>query len=180
MSQSTDTATGIATSRRDPFGPAWGPRNASRGERALDWFETLVWHDHQTCSECFARLKESATDVRDDWGNEGTLSWRTDSAELAEDHIEPPASIASVQPLPKQRTTCLECGSVRGLAQSDALSTQQAVDRVPALVERLQEAGYVVDVDRVYATVRDLKGNPEHTDDDKRIFATAAALGVQL
>jgi len=179
MSQSTDTATGTATgSRWDPFGSHWGPRNAADGERVLDWFESLVWHDHQVCSECFARLKQSAVDERDDWGNEGTLSWRTESSGLGEAHIEPPDTIASVQPLPKQRTTCLDCGSVKGLAQSDALSTQEAVDRVPALTERLQEAGYRVDVDRVYGVVRRLKSDPERTDNDKRIFATAAALGV--
>lgn len=178
MSQSTDTATGTP-SPWDPFGSRWGDSDASRGERALDWFETLIWHDAQVCSECFARLKQSATDVRDDWGNEGTLSWRTESAELGEDLVEPPESVASVQPLPRQRTTCLECGSVRGLAQSDALTTQQAVDRVPALVERLQEAGYRVGVGVVYESVEHLKSDSERTDDDKRIFATAAAMGVQ-
>ena len=177
MSQSTDTATG--TPQWGPFAPRWGDRDASRGERALDWFETLVWHDHQVCSECFSRLKRSATDVRDDWGNEETLSWRTDQACMGEDLVEPPDSIASVQPMPKQRTTCLDCGSVGGLAQSDALATDAAIERVPALIERLREAGYRVVADTVYDTVRHLKGNPDHTDNDKRIFAAAAAQGVQ-
>lgn len=156
------------------------PRHpAASGERAERWFEILLWYDHAVCSECFARLKHSDVAERDAWGNLDNMSWRTDSAILGEELIEPPASVASCYPKPESRTTCAECGSVRGLSQSDALSKQQAVDRVPALIDRLREAGYAVHEDAVYRAVRHLKGLQRHTDNDKRIFAMAAALGVK-
>jgi len=156
------------------------PRNPTRsGQHALRWFETMVWHDHAVCSECFARLKRSDTAERDDWGREDTMSWRTDAAVLGEALVDPPASVANCAPMPEAKTTCVECGSVRGLSQSETLSTDEAIDRVPALAARLQEAGYHVQTDVVYHVVEHLKGKAEHTADDKRIFATAAALGVR-
>jgi len=171
MSQSTDTETATAA----PL-----PRNPTRsGAHALRWFETMIWHDHAVCSECFARLKRSDIAERDHWGNEDAMSWRTGSAVLGEDLIEPPASVANCAPMPESKTTCAECGSVRGLSQSETLSISQAIDRVPALAARLQEAGYHVDTRRIYAAVEHLKSLDEHTADDKRIFAVAAALGVQ-
>ncbi|WP_135302654.1 hypothetical protein [Haloarcula amylovorans] len=169
MSQATDTP------RASPL-----PRNPARsGEVALEWFETLVWHDHEVCSECFSRLRRSDTVERDDWGREDTASWRTPSAVQGEELIDSPATIANAAPKAVPRTTCGECGSVRGLSQSDTLSKRDALDRVPALVERLQEAGYFVDVQRVYDVVAHLKSHPDHEADDKRIFAVAAAKGVQ-
>jgi len=138
----------------------------------------MVWHDHAVCSECFARLKRSDVAERDDWGREGTMSWRTESAVLAEDLVEPPASVANVAPKPEAKTACVECGSVRGLSQSETLSTSEAINRVPALVARLQEAGYEVKTSVVYHIVEHLKSREEYTTDDKRIFAAAAALGV--
>ncbi len=171
MSQSIDTATATAA----PL-----PRNPARsGAHALRWFETMIWHDHAVCSECFARLKRSDIAERDHWGNEDAMSWRTESAVLGEDLIEPPASVANCALMPESKTTCAECGSVRGLSQSETLSTSEAIDRVPALAARLQEAGYHVDTRRIYAAVEHLKGLDDYTADDKQIFATAAALGVQ-
>ena len=169
MSQTADTA---------PAAPL--PRDPARsGEHAVRWFETMIWHDHAICSECFARLKRSDTAERDDWGREDTMSWRTDSACLGEELIEPPATVANCAPKPEAKTTCAECGSVGGLSQSDTLSTSEAIDRVPALAARLQEAGYHVKTDVIYRAVDHLKGLDRHTADDKRIFAVAAALGVQ-
>jgi len=172
MSQSIDTATATAA----PL-----PRNPARsGAHALRWFETMIWHDHAVCSECFARLKRSDIAERDHWGNEDTMSWRTESAVLGEDHIEPPASVANCAPMPESKTTCAECGSVRGLRQSDTLSKDAAINRVPALAARLQEAGYHVQTDHIYRAVAHLKSQRgQYAENDKRIFATAAALGVQ-
>jgi hypothetical protein len=169
MSQATDTAT-AAPLPRDP---------ARSGKQALRWFETMIWHDHEVCSECFSRLKRSDIAERDGWGHEDEMSWRTDTACLGEDLVEPPATVANCAPKPEAKTTCLECGSVRGLSQNETLSSSEAIDRVPALAARLQEAGYHVRTDVVYHVVEHLKGQEAHTADDKRIFAVAAALGVQ-
>lgn len=168
MSQSADKARATSVAR-GPFHPGWGPRNSSRDERALAWFDELVWHDHQVCSNCFSRMKVSRTFARDDWGNKGSDSWRTEEATLEHGH----------DPLPDPpKTTCNVCGSMGGLKQFDTLSAGDAVDRVPDLIDRLQEAGHLVDVGTVYGIVRKLKGSEDHTSDDKEIFAVAAALGV--
>ncbi|MDS0258583.1 hypothetical protein NDI56_04050 [Haloarcula sp. S1CR25-12] len=140
----------------------------------MRWFEILIWHDHRVCSECFARLTRP-----DPEPGESAMEPRTETATLGVDLIEPPASIANVAPMPEARTTCNECGSVRGLSQSETLSTSEATDRVPALAARLQEAGYHVKTDVIYRVVDHLKGLDRHTADDKRIFAIAAAKGVQ-
>lgn len=139
----------------------------------------MIWHEHSVCSECFTLLKRSDIAERDDWGNKETYSWRTDEASLGEALVQPPPTVANCAPKAEQRTTCNECGSVRGLSQSDTLSTSAAIDRVPALVSRLREAGYAVEKSRVYDSVRHLKSLERHEADDKRIFAVAAALGVR-
>lgn len=164
MSQTADTATATA--------PTLDP--ARSGETALEWFERLVWHDHHVCSECFAPLK-----LGDPEPGESALEPRTGRACLGEDLIEPPASVVNCAPKAQVRTTCLECGSVRGLSQGETLSTSEAIDRVPALVARLQEAGYVVDSDRVYDVVRHLKES-DYSSRDRHIFAAAAAMGVSV
>lgn len=164
MSQTADTAPATSLPR-DP---------ARSGEHAVRWFETMVWHDHHICSECFARLK-----LGDPEPGESAMTPRTEQATLGEDLVEPPASVANVAPKPEAKTTCNECGSVRGLSQSETLSRSEAIDRVPALAARLQEAGYHVQTDVIYRTVDHLKSLDRHTADDKRIFAVAAALGVQ-
>jgi len=167
MSQTADTAT-ATLGPKGPFASKWGVE-ATRAERALAWFDARVWHEHEVCSNCFVRLKHSQTVERDAWGNEDTDSWRSNSATLEHGH----------DPLPDPpKTTCNECGSMRGLKQFDTLSVDDAVDRVPDLVDRIQEAGHQVNVGTVYGIVREYKGSEEHTSDDKEIFALAAALGV--
>lgn len=163
MSQTADTVITTGTS------PARNSQGDLDSDSAREFFEEVVWHDHQICSNCFSRLKVSRTFARDDWGNQDSDSWRTDVATLEHGH----------DPLPDPpQTTCNHCGSMRGLKQFDTLSVGEAVDRVPALVDRLHEAGHLVDVGTVYGIVRRFKANEEHTSDDKEVFATAAALGV--
>lgn len=152
------------------------PNPARTGVHARAWFDAAIWTNPEICSECFARLKASSLDGNG--GRERHTTWRTPSATLGVAHEEPPDSVPSANPKARVRTTCGECGSVRGLHQSDTLSKSGALDRVKPLVARLQELEYDVDEDVVYDVVRRLKGDPERTADDKHVFATAAAFGV--
>jgi hypothetical protein len=168
MSQTADTAT-ATLGPKGPFASKWGVE-ATRAERALAWFDARVWHEHEVCSNCFARLKHSQTVERDAWGNEDTDSWRSNSATLEHGH----------DPLPDPpKTTCNACGSMGGLAAFDTLSLQGKVDRVPELVTRVEEVGHDVDEDMVYGVVRTLGTDEDYEANDKEIFAIAAALGVE-
>ncbi|WP_135363459.1 hypothetical protein [Halosimplex halophilum] len=169
------------------------------GDRALAFFERRIWHDGHICSGCFARLRRSTTDEHGDWGETTEQTWRTDDAVDGHDVLAKgtvgvettrhPADGKVTGTAPKReststyhvvpRTTCGECGSVGGRAGSETLSTGEAIDRVPRLVERLREQGFAVDADRVFDVVRHLKTTPDRASDDKRIFATAAAMGVE-
>jgi hypothetical protein len=153
------------------------------GDRAEDWFDDEIWHDYQICSNCFCRLKRGV-DATVEQGTDGKMmdiseSWRTGDAVLGEDLIDAPASAINASPKAEPRTTCMDCGSVRGLASSDAFTLGEALDRVPAIAARLRECGHLVDEDVMFDTVRYLKTDEDWTDNDKCIFATAAALGVK-
>jgi len=164
MSQAVNTSSGSDAS------PARQGDGSLSLKAALEWFEEHVWHTHQICSNCFARLKHSQEVQRDAWGHTETDSWRSETATLEHGH----------DPLPDPpKTTCEECGSMRGLKQYDTLSKGQAVDRVPELVDRVQEAGFLVDVGTVYGVVREYKRSEDHASNDKEIFAVATALGVE-
>lgn len=170
MSQTADTAT-APPEPRGPFNPAWGGHDSTDPERVLDWFDERIWANHRICTNCFARIKQFQTITRDHWGNEDTDEWRTTTATLEHAHgndlPDPP------------HTTCEDCGSVRGLSQYDTLSEADMVDRVPALVDRLEEAGHQVAVGVVYDAVRELASDEDWEANDKEIFAVAAGLGVE-
>ena len=154
----------------------YADNKASRGERVEAWFEAVIWHSREVCSHCFTPLRRLATIERDHWGNAVEVSTLTEGAVRGFDEVALDAHGAITKH--PERTTCGECGSVGGLAMSDPLSEREAVDRVPALIERLESLGHVVDAGDVYDAVRELKTDPERQANDKRIFATAAALGV--
>lgn len=156
----------------------YADNKASRGERVEAWFEAVIWHSREVCSHCFTPLRRLATIERDHWGNAVEVSTLTEGAVRGFDHEPAPPTAMGSAPLARERTTCGECGSVGGLAMSDPLSEREAVDRVPALIGRLESLGHVVDAGEVYDAVRELKTDPERQANDKRIFATAAALGV--
>lgn len=150
-------------------------------ERVIDFFEDVIWHNPEVCAHCFARVRrrnQGTVTTRDGKRKEFDNLWRSPNATLGEDLDDPPEDVVGVQPLSKPRTTCEVCGSVGAISQADLLSEQEAADRVPALVERLREQGYSVDVDVLYDVVRHLKSEPEYRSDDKRVFAVAVALGV--
>jgi|GEM_PF-1182012 len=168
------------------------------GDRALAFFERRIWHDGHICSGCFARLRRSETDQTDDWGNEETQTWRTDDAVHGHDVLakasvgtetvrHPDGQVEGTAPRYEStstyhiipRTTCGECGSVGGRADSGTLSIDEAIDRVPQLVERMREQGFAIDEDRVFDHVRHLKTSPDHSSDDKFVFAAAVAMGVE-
>lgn len=159
--------------------PWAGISEDTEGKRILRWFERAIWHDRRTCSHCFAALRRVDELEKDDWGNVVQVSEYCEAAVEGFDKEDPPESVPSAIPLARERTTCGECGSVGGLAQSDPLSKQAAVDRVPALVTRLEERGHSVDLELVYATVRHLKSAADYQDDDKRVFAAAAGRGIK-
>lgn len=159
--------------------PWAGISEPTEGKRVLRWFERVVWHDREVCSHCFAPLRQTGEVVRNSWGHAVEVSEFQAAAEPGFDKEDPPASVASAIPLARERTTCGECGSVGGLAQSDTLAKHEATDRVPALIARLEALGHAVDTATVYQTVEQLKSDPDRADDDKRIFATAAGCGIK-
>jgi hypothetical protein len=159
--------------------PWTGLAGESEGAKVETWFEQTIWMSPEICSHCFARLRTRSTVEKDDWGNVVEETVYAEAAVEGWDLEDPPGSAQSIHPLARERTTCGECGSVGGLASSDALPKAEAVDRVPELVARLEELGHVVDTDRVYRTVRRLKSDQDRSDDDKRVFATAAAMGIK-
>ena len=156
-------------------------RPARSGEHALEWFEDEIWHDHRVCSNCFAALKATCWLEWTDNGKQKSTedAWRTPDAELGEDLEDPPESVVSVQPKATSRTTCRQCGSVGGLSQRDPLDRQTARQCGLRLARRLGDRGYDVDEYELVAVVGQLKSDPERQADDKKIFATAAALGVK-
>jgi len=170
----------------------------TEGQKVETWFENVIWGDHEICSNCFTRLRTTSEIVVDDWDNVVEETTYADAAEEGYDVVAT-GRIGTVTVRHDdgqvegithrdthtakynafERTTCGECGSVGGLAASDALPKGEAVDRVPALVDRLRELGLTVDAAHVYRAVRHLKSHEDRTDDDKRVFATAAAMGVK-
>lgn len=159
--------------------PWTGLSGDTRGDRVEEWFERAIWHNSEICSHCFARLRTHSELERNDWGHVVEETEYHDAAVQGYDLEDPPADVPSVIPIARQRTTCGECGSVGGRAMSDAMSEGEAVDRVPALVERLRELGHAVEIECVYSAVRQLKSNEDYTDNDKRAFAAAAAVGIK-
>ena len=155
--------------------PDGGTDPSKRLEAAVDFIEDVAWHDHEVCSHCFSRLRSTSELELDDWGNVVEETTYADAATDGWDLEDSPETVANTQPLARKRIVCEECGSVGGLAQSDTLSLDEAVDRVPALVTRIREAGYQVDVNELYALVRKFKTS-KHRNDDKRAFAVAAYL----
>lgn len=170
----------------------------TEGEKVETWFENVVWTKREICSNCFARLRTTSEIVVDDWDNAVEVTTHAEAAEQGQDVVSKgrigvvtvrhdDGQVEGTTHLDEhsakyhsyERTACGECGSVGGLATSDALPKREAVDRVPALISRLEELGHAVDTGRVYRTVRHLKSIPERSDNDKRIFAAAAALGVK-
>lgn len=201
MSQSADRAPAPASPKitvttcdgddDDPESPA------DSFEDAIEFFEQRIWHNHLVCSNCFARVKRTATYTCNDWGDEDEDSWRTPTAILdeTEDYVRHRGTVTvrndegavvgldSREPVRssvrhEQRTTCVACGSVRAIMQYDTLALSEALGRVPALVDRLREQGESVSTDAVYAAVRRCKTDPSFEAYDKQIFAVAAALGV--
>lgn len=171
MSQSVDTATAAP--------PVLDPSRSL--DAAVDFFDDAVWHNARVCSHCFARIRdgiEGQVETMDGRLVVVDEDWQAPDGVLGEAHEEPPDSVASVQPLPKARTTCGECGSVGGAAHYDTLSKADAVDRAEPLADRLVEQGYAVDTDAIYAALRRIKSDDAHEAHDKEAFAVAAALGV--
>lgn len=74
---------------------------------------------------------------------------------------------------------CDECGAAPDTTPSETPSRSSMLDRVPALVERLERRGLTVDVDAIYDTVRHLKTQPEHSGRATDIWRAATAVGVQ-
>lgn len=164
-----------ATPTLDPDG------DKTAGERALEWFEDVVWHDHRVCANCFARVRrsmEGTVTTPEGKRREVDESWRTTTAMLGEDLEPAPESAVGIKPLARPRTTCLECGSVGCRVAYDTLSVQEAIDRVPELVARIGEQGHRIDSGVVFDAVRHLKTHPTYQGDDKHVFAAAAALGA--
>jgi len=159
--------------------PDSSPRTEKAAEDALDDFEDDIWHNGGVCSHCFARLRSYTELERNDWGHIVEETSYSQAAEEGFDLDDPAESVSSVYPLARERIVCGDCGSVGGLAASNTLSLDEAVDRVSPLVRRLREQGYSVNSDRVYSVVRYLKTQEEYRNDDKRIFAVAAYLGRQ-
>lgn len=170
MSQVVNTSRASSVPK-GPFDPSWGREDSDRAERVLAWFDTVIWTRPSVCSNCFRRIKgnfEATVETRSGRRIQVDDSWRTEHATLEYGH--------DPQPDPPQ-TTC-ECGSMGGRAAYDTLAEQAMVDRVPRLVDRLEDAGYQVATGIVYDVVRLLATDPDYRLNDKRIFATAAALGV--
>lgn len=157
------------------------PSPATNGERALEFFNETIWKNFQVCNHCFECVKRRMQGtVAKPTGETVDIdeSWRTPTATLGEDLEEAPDSVAGVQPLPRPRTTCESCGSVGAISQTDTLSRRAALQRVPKLVQRIREQGFAIEERVVRSIVRSLKSKPEYESDDKHVFATAVALGV--
>ena len=190
MSQTADTASAT--------GPPLSP--ARTLETALSFFEDAVWHNPDVCSNCFARVKRryrATVETADGKEHDVDDAWRTDDASLGETseflrsrgtvtvRNEANAVVGTTGREPARgttrhqaRTTCDACGSVRAIKQTDTLAKTDALDIVPALVERLREQGHAVDADIVGDVVYELKSSERWEAYDKEIFAVAAALGV--
>lgn len=159
-----------------------GAAPANSLDRAVDFFEDAIWNNRHVCSNCFAQLQRrfhGTFQKRDGSTVEIDHVWRTDDATLGETHEDPPDSVASVQPLARPRTTCTNCGSVGGAKQKNNLGADEARDRVPALVARLEDQGYQVSEHHADVAVARLKSIDRYTGYDKQIFAVAAALALK-
>jgi hypothetical protein len=157
------------------------PDGSPTAKRALRFFDGIVWRNPEVCSNCFARVRRRTVGVvatPEGRRIEIDDSWRTPDAFLGTDLEDPPAEALGVQPLAKPRTTCLACGSVGALSTGDTLSRREALSRVPALADRIREAGYDVDGRKLRRIVRHLKSHEDYHGDDRRVFAAAAALAV--
>lgn len=148
-------------------------------ERPEDAFEQAIWYNHEICNHCFERCKRTLTGrvVHDIGYRDFEHVDRLPTAEraIATDETDE----YGYRPLYRPSTACATCGSVRLTANSDILSTQELVDRVPALVDRLQEEGFRVEAEPIYRFIRHAKSLESLQGKDREIFERAVKMGVE-
>lgn len=133
----------------------------TRKRALLDAVDEAVFDDSTVCPQCFARLRHVHSD--DD------LIEAIDSED--KDRY-------GARKRYEETTGCRNCGELNGRGGT-SLSTSKALERVPALAARLQEADLQVDVDAIFDTVRERKADSEETGKDKAIARDAALAGLR-
>lgn len=144
-------------------------------------FTTAVWDDPEVCNHCFRRCKRI---TRASYRSKGTGTVhpvehhdRTPDGTLGIDERDRGHSGRIREPLP--RTTCSHCGSVRLLAQRETLSLDQALDRVPELVARLDEAGHDTSEEAAFAVIREFKSRQALQGLDREMFEMAVEKAIE-
>lgn len=145
---------------------------------AAEPFLGQIWNNPEICSNCFAKCKSVV---------EGSYISRNSGEEHSVEahHVEENGTTGmadvhphKASPVHRRRITCDECGSVRLLPQYATLSEREAADRLPALADRLREAGHDVDEDAMRAALHRLKSIPKWETFDKEIFAVTVHVGT--
>lgn len=144
-------------------------------------FERYIWTNAEICSGCFTRVREiDEIEYGTDRHPRPYVDVATtDEGEYGYDVENPPATVVSQTPNHIPRIVCLDCGSVGALADSEVLSKDESLSRVPALHERLAEEGIDSNIEAMYTLVRKAKSNPNVVSKDREIFENAVALGVK-
>lgn len=147
---------------------------AVRQYTPADAFDEFVFHNPDTCSECFERIKQTEVDIVP-YGTVGTRErqWSHRAGAGVLGHGEVGNRVFA------PRTFCGECGSQSGRAYSDTLTQRQAVNRARTLADRLDEAGIPTNERVLRYSVRKLKSDTRIQGMDREIFARATKLAIQ-
>lgn len=153
----------------------------SRGQRALRFFDELLFENPEVCSHCFSRIRDR---TEHDTEFLGTGNRPTETLERAGKgvvgHDERQLDDYGAITTPFARTYCGECGSPGGTDDPKRIrSLQQVRGHGDAILRRLHEAGYYPDVQTFYTALERLKQNPDRQGQDREILAAASFLAVE-
>lgn len=153
-----------------------GQQQVLSSVQSSDAFEELIWTNPEICSNCFARCKEIDEHNRP-LGARGDVTYPSQSTARTPDgvrgeDVKEHDEHGAMRTHPP-RTACENCGSVGLLAQDNSLSREEALGRVDAIADRLEEDGWTIDRDRARSFVSILKRSESLTNLDWEIFAAA-------
>lgn len=140
-----------------------------------DAFEEVIEKDPEICMTCFTRYRE--------WIEHSHMLLHDEELPTEDgsynEHVTEHDEYGAIR-THRPRTTCENCGAVGGGPPDRARSRREALQVVPALADRLKEAGYDKCENTLRYAIRELKSRPEiQRDDDREIYRRAVKVALK-
>ncbi|WP_435552770.1 hypothetical protein [Natrinema sp. CGMCC1.2065] len=154
-------------------------------------FRRYVFNNHETCSNCFCRIKSDHRRVSKgtqgrDLESKATRAetvrlWPTEPGEIGPEGPCVGSQQVDNTAIAKYpvRTVCEDCGSIAGRADSDPLSRRKALARAETLADRLAKVGEPVQLDLLKHLVGHLKSQEDLSSYDTECFEAATTIAVR-